>query len=301
MIADEDIEPVVDWIEQLIAESTGKDGLGLLPVVGEPVGAGATYPQDRLLLYLRSEGRYDRRISGWIKAGVPFVVLDLQPDEQQIGSMFFEWEMATAVAGHLLGLNAFNQPNVQRAKLSAAELLEKYSQQGQLPQPQEAWSGKGLRLFGESADDLFQGDLNAVAWTLLEKLSSESPLVILGYLNPNRGFGSALNRFRRAVRDEVGRVATFGFGPRYLHSTGQYHKGGPNRGVFLLLTRAIDKDEPIPDQAASFGVLEMAQALGDLQALHQAGQQAYLLQLDEASMLGDVLDAFTRAAGKMAG
>jgi glucose-6-phosphate isomerase len=301
LIADDPLDPLVDWIEQLIAESTGKDGQGLLPVVDEPVGAGKAYPQDRLLIYLRSEGQYDRRMSGWVKAGVPFVVLDLQPAEQSLGAAFFQWEMATAVACHLLQINAFNQPNVQQAKQSAAELLETFNQQGRLPRPTQVWSGKGIRLVSQSDDLGFEAGLDDVAQSLVGQLTPESPLVMLGYLNPNRGFEAALNRLRRAVRDDLGRVVTFGYGPRYLHSTGQYHKGGPTRGVFILLTRDVDKDEPIPDETASFGILEMAQALGDLQALHQAGQKAYLFQLEEAGRVGDVLEALTQAAHKLGG
>jgi transaldolase/glucose-6-phosphate isomerase len=302
LIADSDVEPLVDWVEQLIAESTGKDGKGLLPIVGEPVGAGKAYPEDRLIIYMRSSGAYDRRMSGWVKAKVPFVVLDLQLEERQLGRVIYQWEMATAVAGHLLGVNAFDQPNVQRAKEVAADLMAKYEDSGSLPQPAELWSGGKTRLFGnKSLASGLDGNINRVAQSILGHLDEGDPLVIMGYLNPNRGLKSTLDALRRAVRDELGLVATFGYGPRYLHSTGQYHKGGPNSGIFIILARQIKKDEPIPQRSASFGVLEMAQALGDLQALQQAGRRAYLLQIEDPKKIPDVLEALTQAARKLGG
>jgi transaldolase/glucose-6-phosphate isomerase len=301
-VADPEIEPIADWIEQLIAESTGKQGKGILPIVGEPVGPGKAYPDDRLLIYFRAKGHYDRRLKGWEKAGIPFVVLDIEANERQFGSAFFQWEMATAVAGRVLGVNPFDQPDVQRAKESTAKLLAEYDRSGELPQPPEVWSKAGVQLFSESsAVSSFEGGLVKVIETILASLSPGAPLVVLGYLNPNQGLKAGLERMRRSVRDDLGLVSTFGFGPRYLHSTGQYHKGGPSRGAFILLARQVKKDELISHERASFGVLEMAQALGDLRALHQSGQQAFLFKFKDEKKIADFLKALTRAAQKLGG
>jgi transaldolase/glucose-6-phosphate isomerase len=300
LVADPEIEPVADWIEQLIAESTGKHGKGILPIVGEPVGPGKAYPDDRLLIYLRSTGYYDRRLKGWEKAGVPFMVLEIAANELQLGSAFFQWEMATAVAGHVLGVNPFDQPDVQRAKESTAALLAEYDRSGHLPQPAEVWSKAGVQLLSETATgSSFEGGLVKVLETLVASLNPGAPLVILGYLNPNQGLKAGLARMRRSVRDHLGLVSTFGFGPRYLHSTGQYHKGGPSRGIFILLARQVKSDEPIPHESASFGVLEMAQALGDLRALHQSGKQAFLFRFNNEKKVADFLKALSRAAQKL--
>lgn len=300
ILADEGLEPFADWIEQLVAESSGKDGVGILPVVGEPAGYASVYGEDRLLVYLRRDGSLDRRMSGWDKAGLPCVVLEIPLHEMSVGAAFFQWEMATATACHLLGVNAFNQPNVQSAKSRTAALLEELKATSKLPELPQVWydgivtvSGKGGELDGETQADMLAG--------LFSDLPQGEPVHILAYIQNQEATYKRFAKIRRSLRDETGRASTFGFGPRYLHSTGQLHKGGKNEGLFLLVTMTPVKDVPVPEESFTFGNLLHAQAMGDLQALQEAGRRAYLLHLgvpaDERTLAEALKDALEQVAG----
>jgi len=298
ILADEGLEPLADWIEQLVAESSGKDGVGILPVIGEPAGYASSYDDDRLLVYLRRDGSLDRRMSGWAKAKLPHVVLETPLDEAGIGAAFFQWEMATAVACHILGVNAFNQPNVQLAKTRAASLLKVLKETSKLPELPRLWhngivtiSGKGSGLEGETLADVLGG--------LLETLPPGEPLHILAYLQNQDSTYKRFARIRKALRDETGHPSTFGFGPRYLHSTGQLHKGGKNEGLFLVVTMTPVKDVPVPEESFTFGNLLHAQAMGDLQALQDAGRRAFLLHLGVPADERTLADALKEAIEKL--
>lgn len=278
LVADPGLEPLADWIEQLVAESSGKNGVGILPVIGEPAGYASVYGDDRLLVYLRRDGTHDRRLRGWVKAGLPVAVLETPLDEASLGGAFFQWELATAVACHLLGVNAFDQPNVQLAKQRAASLLAALSETSQLPQLPTLWSGEGVTISGEG--EPLQGDaLSKVLQEMLAGLPAGEPVVFLFYLRNQEAVLKRYSKVRRALRDKTGRASTFGFGPRYLHSTGQLHKGGRNEGLFLVVTVDPVKDVPVQGEAFTFGNLLHAQAIGDLQALKAAGRRAYALHL----------------------
>ncbi|MGD2049016.1 MAG: bifunctional transaldolase/phosoglucose isomerase [Chloroflexota bacterium] len=248
-----------DWAEQLIAESTGKAGTGILPVVGESLGPAEVYGSDRLFVYLRLDGTetYDKDVEVLSAAGFPVVIMNLK-DIYDIGGMFFTWEMATAVTGYYLGIQPFNQPNVEAAKKLAKSMVAEYKETGQLP------AGES----GEPRVDDLEEFLNQ------GKLGDY--VAIQAYLQPTAQTDKALEHLRTTIRDRYHLPATVGYGPRYLHSTGQLHKGDKGNGLFIQFESDSTSDVPIPDVAGhpdsqlTFGVLIKAQMLGDGQALEEA-------------------------------
>ncbi|RMG97365.1 MAG: bifunctional transaldolase/phosoglucose isomerase [Chloroflexi bacterium] len=271
-----------DWVEQLVAESTGKDGKGILPVVGEPVGAMGVYGNDRLFVYLRQAGdtTYDRPVALLRDAGHPVVTIHLR-DRYDLGGQFFLWEMATAVAGYRLGIQPFDQPNVESAKVLARQLVAAYQQSGTLPQDESA-------------------PLTAAALhNFLAQARPHDYIAIHAYVQPTPETDEALLQLRAFLRDRYHLATTVGYGPRFLHSTGQLHKGDSGNGLFIQLTSDAEEDAPIPDEAGNdassmtFGVLKMAQALGDGQALRGAGRRVIRFHLGTAvadnirQLLGD--------------
>jgi transaldolase/glucose-6-phosphate isomerase len=282
LVASPAIESFGDWVEQLIAESTGKEGKGILPVVGEPLGSPDVYGDDRLFAYLRLEGdgTHDAAIDALESAGHPVVRLHLH-DPYDLGGQFFLWEMATAIAGHRLGINPFDQPNVEAAKVLARQVVAEYAEKGALPE-------------GESSS-LDAETLNG----FLAQAQSGAYVMLQAYVQPTPETDAALLTLRTRLRDKAKLATTIGYGPRFLHSTGQLHKGDAGRGLFIQFTTDAPRDAPIPDEAGapdsamSFGVLKMAQALGDGQALRDAGRQVirFYLKGDVASQLQSVAEA----------
>ena len=251
-----------DWVEQLIAESTGKDGKGILPVVGEAVGAPDVYGPDRLFAYLRLAGdeTFDAQVRALADAGHPVMQIDLQA-LIELGGQFLLWEMATAVAGNLLGIQPFDQPDVEAAKIQARKMIAAYQESGFLPEGEtSAASAANLQAFLSQAQP---GDY----------------IALQAYVMPSAETDAALQALRRHLRDQTKLAVTLGYGPRFLHSTGQLHKGDAGNGLFVQFTAAMPQDLPIPDEAGrpesgiSFGVLKTAQALGDGAALRQAGRR----------------------------
>jgi hypothetical protein len=270
--------------------------------VGEPPGPGKTYTDDRLIVYLRNEGKLDRRLGGWIRNQIPVYVQEIAWDEKGFGSFFFQWEFATAVACHIIGVNAFDQPDVQRAKEKTVDLIQTYNKRGFLPSPKSLWRDEAIAIFGESR--LFDGakndSLEKVLISIVAQLASHDPLIFLSYLPQMRSSLQRFERVRRVIRDQLGRATTLGFGPRYLHSTGQLHKGGPDRGIYLIMTTKPDTDFDLPGKGITFGVLNHAQALADLQTLLGLGRRAYGVNLDSPQRMRDFLDALQAAAEKLA-
>ena len=259
-----------DWVEQLIAESTGKEGKGIVPVIGEPLGAPEVYGQDRLFVYLRLHGEdaLEAGLQALEKAGHPVLRIDLR-DLYDIGAQFFLWELATAVAGHLLGINPFDQPNVESAKVRAREMVSAYTDTGQLPEDRaEPPEGKVLAEFLSQAE---AGDYVALQ----------------AYVQPTEATTSALQELRRKIRDRHRVATTVGYGPRFLHSTGQLHKGGGGGGLFVQFTNSRRRDAAIPDTAGKqessvgFATLKMAQALGDKQALQDNQRRVIRIHLGQ--------------------
>jgi len=296
LIADPGWEAFCDWVEQLVAESSGKSGTGILPVVGEPPESARSYADDRLLVYLRSEGKYDRRLRGWVRGKIPVVVLELGNDTRSLGGAFFQWEIATAVACHLIGVNAFDQPDVQRAKDRTVELLKTYKRKGSLPQPKILWSRDGISLWGSGNDpyDANADSLEALLRSIFVEREGLSYFAFLLYLHQDGVSMKRQERVRRAILNQLGIASTVGFGPRYLHSTGQYHKGGPDTGFFLMVTAEPTKDVEVDSEAKSFAVLERSQAIGDFQALLSLDRRAYGLHLDSPRRSKDLISTILK-------
>jgi transaldolase/glucose-6-phosphate isomerase len=296
-LADPDLEPLADWIEQLVAESSGKDGIGISPIVGEPIGRGDVYGDDRLLVYLRSDGKLDRRMQGWQRAGLPILILDVIPSEMGFGSAFFQWEFGVAVACHLMGVNAFNQPNVQSAKLATVELLKRYEKKGDLPKTEVLWEDSSIILRGDKGWLSREGDsLEAFLRATLLDAQQMGALGILLYLPQKSGIEKSLGRTRKELRDQLGLTTLHGFGPRYLHSTGQLHKGGENHAVYIVVTSERTKDVEIPGFNYGFNTLQEAQAVGDIQALKQAGRKVLHVQLKAVKHFKGFLSALQKTA-----
>jgi glucose-6-phosphate isomerase len=274
-----------DWAEQLVAESTGKAGKGIVPVVGEPIGAPEAYAGDRLFVLLTLPGAARDELTALgdrlIALGHPVRHIELA-DPYDIGGEFVRWEIATAAAGIALGIDPFDQPNVQESKDATKSLLEAYRTNGALPQPSPLVAEPGIVA---SADPAALGDTpvsvdGAVAQLLTLVDAGRDYFAILAYVPPDRA-EEPLQRLRAAVRDATGAATTLGFGPRFLHSTGQLHKGGDDNGVFLQLTAEPSKDLPIPGWEETFGTLVAAQALGDLTSLQRRGRRVLRLHLND--------------------
>jgi len=248
------------WLEQLIAESTGKEGKGIIPVASEPLGDSADYGEDRLFVYLRLESDDNSAIDTAMEriksSGQPVVGLELR-DRYDLGAEFFRWEFATAVAGAILGINPFDQPDVQAAKDATKRVLQEYQSSGRLPVVETA----------PSLD------------SLLAEVRKGNYLAIMAYTRPTPEVEEALADLRRKVMARYHIVTTAGYGPRLLHSTGQLHKGGPDTGLFLQLTADHEKDLPISGEPYTFGVLTDAQALGDFQTLKSLGRHIIRIHL----------------------
>jgi glucose-6-phosphate isomerase/transaldolase/glucose-6-phosphate isomerase len=249
------------WAEQLLAESTGKEGKGLVPIADEPLAAPACYGDDRLFVHLRVAGdknaALDRRVKALAKAGQPVVQLALR-DRYDLAAQFFLWEFATAVAGHYLGIHPFDQPNVQESKENTGRILAQL--QGRRRPTPHAESNGNLR-------------------DLLLRAAPGRYFAVLAYLPPSAKTDAAIRLLRKTVLSTCRIATTAGYGPRYLHSTGQLHKGGPPTGLFLQLTEQAGADVPIPGAAYTFRTLAGAQAEGDLQSLQRRGHPVVRLVL----------------------
>jgi len=292
-----------DWIEQLVAESTGKDGRGIVPIVGEPVGEVDAYGSDRLFIFITSTGDSGPSASdiaaGLEAAGHPVVRLELA-DRLEIGAEFMRWEIATAVAGISLGIDPFDQPNVQESKDATVDLLEAFRRDGALPLPAPLVAEPGITAYADPA--AIGGEPISVedaVSSLLGTAAAGDYFATLAYLAPDPATTAALQRIRAAVRHGLGIATTTGIGPRFLHSTGQLHKGGPPSGIFLQITADPARDLPIPGWEESFGTLIAAQALGDLASLQGRGRRALRLHLaDPARGLERVEAMINRALGR---
>ena len=264
------------WVEQLVAESSGKEGQGIVPIAGEapdaPIGA------DRALVAVSFAGQQPETTFNTARdSNAPVLEIDV-PHATAIGAEFLRWEIATATAGVLLGINPFDEPNVQQAKDATRTLLDAYRSSGRLPAREAHRNVDGVRLTLSAAGEQQLKGHDAEGF--LRLLGTGDYFGLLAYLPPDREpFESALQRIRAAVGNASGCATMFGYGPRYLHSTGQLHKGGPNTGVFVIVTAAAEEDLPIPDRPFSFGVLEMAQALGDFESLDRTGRRALHVHL----------------------
>lgn len=278
------------WVEQLVAESTGKRGKGVVPVVDEP--RASVRGGDRLLVSssLGDEHPEDLDLDLVTAQGVPLVSLQV-PEPMAIAAEFLRWEVATATAGFLLAINPFDEPNVQQAKAATRTLLDAYAEGGRLPVPEPDARLGGVRW---TLSEAARRERDGQAAAFLDVLRPGDYCALLAYLPPDdRQWASLLEVLRARVAHRTGCATTSGYGPRYLHSTGQLHKGGPNHGVFVIVVAPPAEDLPVPGEPYSFAVLETAQALGDFQSLDHAGRRALMLQLEarDVQLLQGAIDA----------
>ena len=272
------------WLEQLLAESTGKIGKGIIPVDREDLGKPDVYGQDRVIAYLRldhaPDAAQDAAIDALEKSGQPVVRIGL-PDIYNLGQEFFRWEIATAVAGAIIGINAFNQPDVEASKIATKKLTSEYEEKGHLPPETPFFEADGLKLYADdkNAAALKGASLVDVLKKHLDRVHANDYFGVLGYVPMNEQNEETLQSLRMSVRDKKKVATVLGFGPRFLHSTGQAYKGGPNSGVFLQITHDHADDIPVPDQKYTFGVVQAAQARGDFAVLAERGRRALRVHL----------------------
>jgi len=294
------------WAEQLIAESTGKDGKGLIPIDGEPLGDVSVYGDDRFFIDLRTDGEndaaHDNGLVALERAGHPVVRIVLKSIEH-IGQEFFRFELATAVAGAVLGINPFNQPDVEDAKIKTRELTAAFEKTGKLPPEKPVMCTAGADLYTDDGNAAAlrkagaDGDLGSWLKAHLARSGADDYVALLAYIERDADHIDSLQRMRLAVRDKRHVATCAEFGPRFLHSTGQAYKGGPDNGVFLQITADDAKDLAVPGQKASFGVIKAAQARGDFDVLTERGRRALRVHLkgDLASGLKMLDAAITEA------
>lgn len=281
------------WLEQLVAESLGKQGIGVVPIEGEELGTPEVYGNDRVFVHIalsNTDGGEDEpRLYALGEAGQPVIRLELA-EPLDLGQEFFRWEVATAVAGHLLGVNPFDEPNVQESKDNTAALLQTFQDTGALPAEDPAVSAGELSLYGHYRGETVGEALRG----FLDHVGPGDYVALMAYLPQNDATQNRVNTIRDLLRAATRAATTAGYGPRFLHSTGQLHKGGPNTAVCLQLTADIDEDVPIPDAPYSFGTFIQAQALGDMRSLQGHGRRVLRIHLgaDFASGLAALEQAF---------
>jgi len=284
IIASPGIADMGAWLEQLLAESTGKQGHGIVPVDDEPVGAPGVYGQDRVFAYLRlasaPDAAQDAAVAALEQAGQPVVRLSLS-STMQVAQQFFLWEFATAVAGAIIGINAFDQPDVEASKIETKKLTDAYAATGKLPDEAPFLISDGIKLFTDPRDQdaLRQESLDDVIKAHLGRAGPGDYVALLAYIDRSPAHIEALRKLRTRIRDAKCVATCVGFGPRFLHSTGQAYKGGPNSGVVLQITADDAKDLAVPGEKFSFGTVKAAQARGDFDVLAERGRRALRVHL----------------------
>lgn len=287
IVTDQKLSALGLWIEQLIAESTGKEGKGIVPVVGEPLGPVSAYAQDRLFVSI-SVGAIDdetkRKLDALVAAGHPVVYRSLA-DVYDLGAEFFLWEMATAFAGWRLAIDPFDQPNVQESKDATRALLEVFTREGKLPQPAAVASDGALTVYGPQDQSTGTSVANVVAGHIA-RIKPNDYVALLAYVEETPEIDAAIQTIRATLRDATGCATTTGYGPRFLHSTGQLHKGGPDSGVFIQITAPDHVDLEVPEAPYTFSILKDAQAQGDFQSLLSHGRRAIRVDLGADVLVG---------------
>jgi transaldolase/glucose-6-phosphate isomerase len=289
LIASPGIYDLGAWLEQLIAESTGKNGKGIIPVDRESPGPPPVYGDDRLFAYIRldeaPDAAQDAAVAALEKAGKPVITIRV-PAKYDISGELVRWEIATAIAGAVMGLNPFDQPDVEASKIATKALTSEYGKTGQLPSEAPLFEADGVTLFADAAnaDALRRAagqppSLPAYLKAHLDRLTKGDYFALLAYIEMAAAHEAALQRPRHRVRDATGAATCLGFGPRFLHSTGQAYKGGPNTGVFLQITCDDREDLPVPGQKYTFGIVKAAQARGDFQVLAARERRALRIHL----------------------
>jgi hypothetical protein len=287
LVIDQKLETLGLWIEQLIAESTGKEGKGILPVNGEPLGTPDVYGNDRLFVSIAlgsTSEETKKKLDALAAAGHP--VINRKVDNlYDLGAEFFEWEFATAVAGWRLGINPFDQPNVQEAKDATKELLSSFERRGQLDERNKIAADDLMTIYG--GDDAEEAE--SVSEVLRRELATIKPgdyIAFLNYIEETPEVDRMFQELRVQLREKTHCAVTIGYGPRFLHSTGQLHKGGPDTGVFFQIIANDKVDFAIPGEPYTFTILKQAQALGDFRALVKRGRRVICLDLGDHTVEG---------------
>jgi glucose-6-phosphate isomerase len=293
LVTSPSVASFADWVEQLIAESTGKNGQGIVPVVGETLGGPEVYRGDRLFVYLRLKGEptHDRAMRFLEQAGHPVVWLELN-DLLDLGAQFFLWEMATAVAGYRLGIHPFDQPDVEAAKALARQMVAAYQAEGALPEQNPDFRSGEISIYLDQPDFPLANSPGESLNSFLKLARADAYVAVQAYVQPTPETDHWLALLRTRIRAKTKLAATVGYGPRFLHSTGQLHKGDAGKGLFIQFSSEPVQDVAIPDVAGSedssisFGVLKLAQALGDRQALLENGRRVIRIHLGQNARSG---------------
>ncbi len=281
------------WLEQLVAESTGKEGVSIIPVDREKVQDAENYGNDRVFVYLKLKDNFDEEQANKIieieKSGLPLIKIELN-EKSDLGQEFFRWEFATAVAGSIMNINPFNQPDVESAKVEARKITEKYEETGELPREDAFYEENGIKLFTNQGNlnelNEIVGEDKSLANYLkahLSRIKENDYFALLAYIEMNASNEEDLQDIRHKILSKYNVATCLGFGPRFLHSTGQAYKGGANNGVFLQITSDDSVDFDVPEQKYTFGVVKTAQARGDFQVLLERQRRALRLHLGESS------------------
>lgn len=290
LVADEKIASLGLWIEQLVAESTGKEGKGIVPIAGEDLADADSYGDDRVFvsIHIGASSVYaNERLTAFSEKGFPVVRHTLQ-DEYDLCAEFFFWEIATAIAGALLEINPFDQPNVQESKDNTVALLNGFKQNGALPEQEATITEDGFALYGWTMNlpNAEAISLNLCLKTFLQQIRDGDYVALLAYIQETDEHDQLLHSIRLKLREKFKIATTTGYGPRFLHSTGQLHKGGADNGVFIQLTDDDAKDLPIPNEPYTFSILKQAQALGDFGSLEKRNRRAIRFHLGKDTITG---------------
>ncbi|MEO7403184.1 MAG: hypothetical protein ABIU95_05890, partial [Burkholderiales bacterium] len=307
LVCDAVLAPLAPWIEQLVAESLGKHGKGLIPIIGERLETPDHYADDRVFVRLarvagsavKTDDPTTRELNALAAAGHPVVTLEVGPT---LAAEFVRWSVATAVAGHVLGVNPFDQPDVEAAKHAARALATEYEAHGTLQDDRPTVTSEGIALYlPAGATRLTDAGAEAanVLGEFLAKVARRDYLAILAFIEMNPTHDAVLATLRSRLRSELGIATTIGYGPRYLHSSGQLHKGGPESGVFIIVTCDEGADLAVPGQRATFGVVKLAQARGDFNALASRGRRVLRVHVGADVRAG--LRTFTRMIDRKPG
>jgi transaldolase/glucose-6-phosphate isomerase len=288
VVTDDDWNSFGSWLEQLVAESSGKQGKGIIPIAQEPLTAASGYGSDRLFVYLRSSGKNDGFCTDLRNSGQPVIELAVT-NSYDLGGQFYLWEVATAIACAILQVNSFDQPDVQDNKTRTVNKIDGFRKTGQLTDYQPAELVGQTKVFTTKASKLPEANsVNGLILAYLQSVVKKGDFVAINaYLPRNESTNTTLTALRKQILEKFNTATTLGFGPRFLHSTGQLHKGGPDSGVFVEITADTDADLDIPTEGITFGTLERAQAIGDFEALEARGRRVIRVQLSkpDASLL----------------
>jgi len=289
ILADAPLSAFALWIEQIIAESSGKHGKGILPVPLEPLGEPGVYGKDRLFVYLRQTGELDESLKRLHDAGHPVIEFAI-PGFYEVGAEMYRWEVATAIACSILGVNAFDQPNVETSKKITKAKIADYQKSGKLDEGKSIHTSDGFSVF--SVSEVSDSTIGEILKNFLAAAQPNGYVAINAYLPRSEDMIRQLQGMRVAIRAKTGNAVTAGFGPRFQHSTGQFHKGGPDNGLFIVITAEPAADFDVPTEGLTFGTLIRAQALGDYEALIEAGRKVlriHLLSVQDMPLLVEAL------------